>query len=38
MGQILIPKNEDGIYLLKGIVSRKKQLMPLLSELIMKMG
>lgn len=28
------PKQEDNIYLLKGIVSRKKQLIPLLSELM----
>ncbi|MDR2370770.1 MAG: putative manganese-dependent inorganic diphosphatase [Treponema sp.] len=38
MGQVLIPRNEDGVYLLKGVVSRKKQLMPLLSELVMNMG
>lgn len=31
---LTFPKSEEGIYLLKDIVSRKKQLMPLLAELI----
>jgi manganese-dependent inorganic pyrophosphatase len=31
-----LPKLDDGIYILNGVVSRKKQLMPLLSELIEK--
>ncbi|MDR2019172.1 MAG: putative manganese-dependent inorganic diphosphatase [Treponema sp.] len=34
IGHISFPKMEEGIYLLKGIVSRKKQLLPLLSELL----
>jgi manganese-dependent inorganic pyrophosphatase len=34
ISHISFPKAEEGIYLLKGIVSRKKQLMPLLSELL----
>jgi manganese-dependent inorganic pyrophosphatase len=33
---IAFPLGEGGIYLLKGVVSRKKQLIPLLSELIEK--
>lgn len=32
------PKSEDHIYYLKDVVSRKKQLIPLLSELIAKLG
>lgn len=36
MGQINFPKLEEGIYILKGVVSRKKQLIPLLSELAEK--
>lgn len=32
------PKKEDSVYLLKDIVSRKKQLIPLLSEQIEKLG
>jgi manganese-dependent inorganic pyrophosphatase len=34
ISHISFPKVEEGIYVLKGIVSRKKQLMPLLSELL----
>jgi manganese-dependent inorganic pyrophosphatase len=34
IGHISFPKMEEGIYVLKGVVSRKKQLMPLLSELL----
>jgi manganese-dependent inorganic pyrophosphatase len=32
--RLSFPLEEEGIYLLKGVVSRKKQLIPLLSELI----
>ncbi len=32
------PKQEDSVYILKDIVSRKKQLIPLLSELVEKMA
>ncbi len=35
-GVLAFPKLEDGIYVLKDIVSRKKQLMPLLAELVEK--
>jgi manganese-dependent inorganic pyrophosphatase len=34
--RISFPKTEDGIYILHDMVSRKKQLMPLLSELVEK--
>jgi manganese-dependent inorganic pyrophosphatase len=33
-GHINFPPVEEGVYLLKGVVSRKKQLIPLLSELV----
>ncbi|MDR1210704.1 MAG: putative manganese-dependent inorganic diphosphatase [Spirochaetaceae bacterium] len=36
INHISFPKTEDGIYMLHDMVSRKKQLMPLLSELIEK--
>jgi manganese-dependent inorganic pyrophosphatase len=36
MTQIGLPKMESGIYVLKDVVSRKKQLIPLLAELIEK--
>ncbi|MCA1950874.1 MAG: putative manganese-dependent inorganic diphosphatase [Treponema sp.] len=36
MAQLTFPKLEDGVYVLKDIVSRKKQLMPLLAELVEK--
>jgi manganese-dependent inorganic pyrophosphatase len=36
MSQISYPKREDNIYVLKGILSRKKQLVPILMELIRK--
>lgn len=29
-----LPKQEDSVYIMKGVVSRKKQLMPILSEVI----
>ncbi|MDR2194640.1 MAG: putative manganese-dependent inorganic diphosphatase [Treponema sp.] len=32
------PRLEEGVYMLKGVVSRKKQLIPLLSELIEKIA
>ena len=32
------PKKEDNVYYMKDIVSRKKQLIPLLSELVAKVG
>jgi manganese-dependent inorganic pyrophosphatase len=35
-GALNFPLHETGIFILKGIVSRKKQLMPLLSELLEK--
>lgn len=31
---IALPKLEDSIYILRGVVSRKKQLMPILSEIV----
>jgi manganese-dependent inorganic pyrophosphatase len=34
--QLAFPQNEEGIFVLSDIVSRKKQLMPLLSELVEK--
>lgn len=33
---ITLPKHEDGVYEMRGVVSRKKQVMPILSELIEK--
>lgn len=36
ISQIRYPKMEENIYLLKGILSRKKQLVPILTELIQK--
>ncbi|WP_304224142.1 putative manganese-dependent inorganic diphosphatase [Gracilinema caldarium] len=36
IAQLTFPKLEDGVYVLKDIVSRKKQLMPLLAELVEK--
>ena len=36
IGVLAFPKVEEGIYVLKDIVSRKKQLMPLLAELVEK--
>ncbi|MDR3192735.1 MAG: putative manganese-dependent inorganic diphosphatase [Treponema sp.] len=33
-GHISLPQAEEGIYILKDVVSRKKQLIPLLSELV----
>ncbi|MDR0539021.1 MAG: putative manganese-dependent inorganic diphosphatase [Spirochaetaceae bacterium] len=38
LAQINFPRLEEGIYLLKDIVSRKKQLIPLLSELVEQAG
>ena len=35
---VSLPKQEEHIYYLKDVVSRKKQLIPLLTELIAKMG
>jgi manganese-dependent inorganic pyrophosphatase len=35
-GQLNFPRIDDGIYMLKDVVSRKKQLIPLLSELVEK--
>lgn len=35
---ISFPKQEDGVYVLKDIVSRKKQLIPLLSEQVEKLA
>ncbi len=35
-GTLSFPKSEEGVYVLKDIVSRKKQLLPLLAELIEK--
>jgi manganese-dependent inorganic pyrophosphatase len=35
-GQIVLPSTEEDIYVLKGLVSQKKQLIPLLSELVAK--
>jgi manganese-dependent inorganic pyrophosphatase len=35
-GQLNFPKIDSGIYMLKDVVSRKKQLIPLLSELVEK--
>lgn len=29
-----LPKQEDSVYIMKGVVSRKKQLMPILSEIV----
>jgi manganese-dependent inorganic pyrophosphatase len=37
-GSLPFPSPEPGIHLLKGIVSRKKQLIPLLTEIIEKLG
>jgi manganese-dependent inorganic pyrophosphatase len=37
LGQLNFPKVEDNIYTMKDIVSRKKQLIPLLSEVLEKM-
>ncbi|AEJ20596.1 putative manganese-dependent inorganic diphosphatase [Gracilinema caldarium] len=34
VAQLSFPKLEEGVYMLKDIVSRKKQLMPLLAELV----
>lgn len=36
IAQLSFPKLEEGVYVLKDIVSRKKQLMPLLAELVEK--
>jgi manganese-dependent inorganic pyrophosphatase len=36
LGHIHFPKTDEGIYILKDVVSRKKQLVPLLSELVEK--
>lgn len=36
ISQLSFPKLEEGVYVLKDIVSRKKQLMPLLAELVEK--
>jgi manganese-dependent inorganic pyrophosphatase len=36
ISQMSFPKIEEGVYVLKDIVSRKKQLMPLLAELVEK--
>jgi len=36
ISQIRYPKMEENVYLLKGILSRKKQLIPILTELIRK--
>lgn len=36
ISQLSFPKIEEGVYVLKDIVSRKKQLMPLLAELVEK--
>jgi len=36
ISQIRYPKKEENVYLLKGILSRKKQLIPILMELIQK--
>ncbi len=36
MGTLSFPRSEEGVYVLKDIVSRKKQLLPLLAELIEK--
>ncbi|MEN6320902.1 MAG: putative manganese-dependent inorganic diphosphatase [Syntrophaceae bacterium] len=36
ISQIRYPKMEENIYILKGILSRKKQLVPILTELIQK--
>ncbi|AEF84475.1 manganese-dependent inorganic pyrophosphatase [Treponema primitia ZAS-2] len=36
LAQINFPRKEDGIYVMKDVVSRKKQLIPLLSELVEK--
>jgi manganese-dependent inorganic pyrophosphatase len=33
-GHISLPQAEEGVYVLKDLVSRKKQLIPLLSELV----
>ena len=33
---IALPKSEDDVYIMRGVVSRKKQLMPILSELLEK--
>jgi inorganic pyrophosphatase/exopolyphosphatase len=35
-GHISLPQAEEGVYVLKDVVSRKKQLIPLLSELVEK--
>jgi manganese-dependent inorganic pyrophosphatase len=35
-GHIGLPRTDEGIYILKNMVSRKKQLIPLLSELVEK--
>ena len=35
---LTLPKDEDNIYPMKGIVSRKKQLMPILSEIVENYG
>jgi manganese-dependent inorganic pyrophosphatase len=37
-GSLPFPSPEPGIHLLKGVVSRKKQLIPLLTEIIEKLG
>ncbi|MEL3901178.1 putative manganese-dependent inorganic diphosphatase [Treponema phagedenis] len=38
LSQITVPKQEESVYVLKSIVSRKKQLMPLLSEILAAYG
>jgi manganese-dependent inorganic pyrophosphatase len=35
-GHLGLPRAEEGVYVLKDVVSRKKQLIPLLSELVEK--
>ncbi|MDR2601431.1 MAG: putative manganese-dependent inorganic diphosphatase [Spirochaetaceae bacterium] len=38
ISKLAFPRIEDGVFLLKDIVSRKKQLVPLLSELVQEFG
>lgn len=33
---VALPRREDGVYIMRGVVSRKKQVLPVLSELIEK--